>query len=141
MDSSRSVTATPTWWIRLSTRPILSLGPTSVAVPAFSGLAAQLAGLHLRLQLWRRPVPLVASRLVHVEPGAVRDVEPAEVAQSEGTHGPVESLFDCKVDVLEAGDAGVEEPVRLLRGCVQDPVDDEAVYLLVDEHRRAAHVA
>src|SRR5258708_30080021 len=70
IDSSRSATAIPTWWI-----PMI----TSVSVPALTGLPAQLPRFHLRLQLDRRPVPLVASRLEHVQAGARSEEHTSEL--------------------------------------------------------------
>src|SRR5712692_3246661 len=132
MASSRSATATPTWWI-----PVI----TSVLVPALFRLPAQLPRFHLALQLGRRPVPFVASLLEHVQTGVVGDVKPAEVAEPERSHRPVETLLDCDVDVLESGHAGVKQAIGLLAGRVQDPVDYETVDLLVDQDRRPAHRA
>src|SRR6266446_5501919 len=132
MASSRSATATPTWWIPVS---------TSVLVPAFFRFPAELSSVHLRLKLDRRPVPRVTSRLEHVQPGVVRDVEPAEIAEPERPHRPVEPLLDCDVDVLEAGHAGVKQAVGLPGGGVEDAIDAESVDLLVDQDRSPAHRA
>src|SRR5260370_17908241 len=132
IDSSRSATAIPTWWI-----PMI----TSVSVPSLTGLPAQLPRFHLRLQLDRRPVPLVASRLEHVQAGVIRDVEPAEVAEPEWAHRPVETLLDRDVDVLEAGHAGVKQALRLLGGGVQDAVAAQTADLLFDQDRSPRHSA
>src|SRR5260370_29860731 len=103
IDSSRSATAIPTWWI-----PMI----TSVSVPALTGLPAQLPRFHLRLQLDRRPVPLVASRLEHLQAGVVRGVEPAEVAEPERSHRPVETLLHRDVHVPETRPARVQQGIR-----------------------------
>src|SRR5438477_882236 len=125
----------PTWWMPVTTNLIVGLG---IPVPTLAGLSAQFPGPHLRLELRGRPVALVAGALEHVLARPVRDVEPAEVAEAERPHRPVEPFLDRGVDVLEAGDAGIEQAVRLLGRGVQDAVDDEPVDLLVDEDRRPA---
>src|SRR5947209_13012160 len=122
----------------VTTNLIVGLG---VPVPALASFSPQLAGPHLRLELRRWPIALVARRLEHVQASPIRDVEAAEVAQSERAHRPVAPLLDGGVDVLEAGDTSIEQAVRLLRGRVEDAVDDEAVDLLVDENRRPTHSA
>src|SRR6202521_5894081 len=127
--------------MRVSTDLLSSRGRGSVLVPALAGLAAQLASLDLCFQLRRRLVALVAGRPVSVHARVVSDVEAAEVPQPKWTQRPVETLFDGGVDVFEAGDACVEEGVRLLRGCMEDPVDDKTVDRLVDEHWGTTHLA
>src|SRR5438477_4028945 len=126
----RSATATPTWCSRML-----------VGVPALAGLTAKLARLDLLLELRRWPVALVTRDPVHVQPGVVGHVEAAEIAEPERTHRPVQTLLHRRIDVFERCDAGVEEPVGLLRRRVEDPVDDEAVDLLVQQNRRAPHLA
>src|SRR5690349_22117041 len=102
-------------------------GPASISIPAFAGLASQLAGLDPGLELRRRPVALVAGDLEHVLARVVGDVEAAEVTEAKRPHRPVETLLDGRVDVLERRDARIEQPVSLLRRGVEDAIDDEAV--------------
>src|SRR5207245_2484969 len=96
----------------VTTNLIVGLG---VPVPALASFSPHLAGPHLRLELRRWPIALVARRLEHVQASPIRDVEAAEVAQAERAHRPVEPLLDGGVDVLEAGDTSIEQAVRLLR--------------------------
>src|SRR5260370_11002668 len=102
IDSSRSATAIPTWWI-----PMI----TSVSVPALTGLPAQLPRFHLRLQLDRRPVPLVASRLEHVQAGVVRDLEPPEVPQPQRAPRPAQTLLHPPVRVPAAGHTPAQQAI------------------------------
>src|SRR4030088_1015859 len=114
---------------------------TSVGVPALPSLAAELARLDFRLQLRRRLISLVPGCAVPIHARVVGDVQAGEVAKAEWTHRPVEAFFDSDVDVFERCNTGIEQPVRLLGCGMEDSIDDEAVDLLVDEHRRAAHFA
>src|SRR2546430_16551489 len=77
---------------RLTGSPLLSSRTvstcTSVVVEASAGLAAQLATFDLFPERSRRTVS--ALHLAPILQRAVEDVQPAEIEDLEGSHGPVE---------------------------------------------------
>src|SRR6266567_6317883 len=117
----------------------MRLAARGVVEEATAGLAAEVTLVDLLLEDPGSPAPALQAGPVLER--AIEDVEAAEVEQLEGSHRPVEALLDRGVDVLGGRVAAFQQAHRLLGGGEQDAVDDEAVDLLVDEHRHPADAA